>query len=162
MIGLKAGRRVLNLVWPAFEERDGAIFLAGQQLVQMKQFPTRTAAEAFYNHRHILDEFRHSIPWGPDPEYPEASAPDWSHPEYKLACELAQTIAQMWLRKLEADFPGDQFRVYVTTKNDPIVRFHRVYDGEPVWGTNEEAAAQIASGEVSIYASQAGSRMAAV
>jgi len=75
---------------------------------------------------------------------------------------LAQTIAQMWLRKLEADFPGDQFRVYVTTKNDPIVRFHRVYDGEPVWGTNEEAAAQIASGEVSIYASQAGSRMAAV
>lgn len=68
----------------------------------------------------------------------------------------------MWLRKLEQEFPTNRFRVYVTTRNDPIVRFHRVYEGERPWGTDEEAAAQLARGEVFIYQSVDPDRVAAV
>ena len=153
MIGLKSARHLADLFWPAFEERDGAVVFVGREYPQLGEFKTRTAAEAFYSHTHLLDEFRHSISWGPDPVWPDAQAPDSDHPEFAVACDLARTIAQMWLRKLEGDFPGDRFRVYVTTRNDPIVRFHRVYEGEVPWASDEQAAEQIASGDVTIYAS---------
>lgn len=152
MIGMKNARRVADLFWPTFEERDGCVVFAGGKYPQLAQLETRTAAEAFYSHTHILDEFLHSIPFGPHPEG-DGIAPDWSHPEFAVACELARVIGQMWLRKLEADFPNHRFRVYVTTLDDPIVRFHRVYANERPWHSDEEAAAAFASGEVSIFES---------
>lgn len=163
LIGVQTAARVAKLFWPTFEERDGRILFAGSQ-EPSDQFESRTAAEAFYSHRHIFDEFRSAIPWGPDPVLGDSGgvAPDWSHPDYARACELARTMAQMWLRKLEQDFPMNRFRVYVTTRNDPIVRFHRVYQGESAWGSDEDAAEQRARGEVFIYETAAGHRVAAV
>ena len=164
LISLKTAAHVADLFWPTFVQRDGRILFAGTQRELSDKFESRTALEAFYSHRHVLDEFRTTIPWVPDPREndPEILAPDWSHRDYSRACELACTMAQMWLAKLEHDFAADRFRVYVTTRNDPIVRFHRVYAGERPWGTDEEAAAQRARGEVFIYESSDPDRVAAV
>ena len=164
-ISLTTAERVAALFWPAFEERDGLVLLPGSRAPDRRQFATRSEAEAFASHTHLLDEFRHRIPWGPDPTLPAESgavAPDWAHPDYSRACALARTLGGLWLRKLEADFPGDGFRVYVTTRVDPIVRFHRVYAGERPWATEGEAAAQIANGEVSIFSSAGVGPLAAI
>jgi len=151
VIGLKSARRVAEIFWPTFEERDGMVLFAGREYPQLKDFDSRTKAEAFYSHTHILDAFRHSIPWRSDPDYPDAQAPDTAHPDFALACELGRTISRMWLAKLEATFPRDRFRVYLTTRDDPIVRFHRVYPSERPWAADDEAAEKIASGEIVIY-----------
>jgi hypothetical protein len=39
----------------------------------------------------------------------------------------------MWFAKLQRDFPGQRFRVYLNVDDEPVVRFHRVYHDEPVW-----------------------------
>ena len=164
-ISLATAERTAALFWPAFVEREGLIGLPWGSAPDLRHFATRTEAEAFASHTHLLDEFRHRAPWGPDPTMPpdsEVVAPDWTHPDYLRACALARTLGAMWLRKLEADFPGDAFRVYVTTRVDPIVRFHRVYAGERPWATDEEAAAKIASGEVSVFRSTSARPLAAI
>jgi hypothetical protein len=53
--------------------------------------------------------------------------------------------------KLCDDFPDYRFRVYVTRLDDPIIRFHRVREHEPVWITDEKAAARVARGDIVIF-----------
>jgi hypothetical protein len=147
-----------ELLWPSFELRCEAILLASiptPQLAESRE--SRTSVEAFYSHTHILDEFRHTIPYGPHPD-PELTAdcetPDWDHPDFRAAWDLTRTIGQMWLQKLRLDFPEWHFRVYCTKLDDPIVRFHRVRDGEPPWLTDKEVALQAARDEVIVYDSR--------
>jgi hypothetical protein len=52
-------------------------------------------------------------------------------------------MGQMWFAKLTRGFPRYRFRVYVSRLDDPIVHFHRVRDGEPVWVRDEEADADL-------------------
>jgi hypothetical protein len=35
--------------------------------------------------------------------------------------------------KLKIDFPAARFRIYYTQYDNPIVRFHKVRDGEAFW-----------------------------
>ncbi len=50
-----------------------------------------------------------------------------------MAEQIGIQMAEAWFAKLQLDFPRDDFRVYYTRDDEPTVRFHRVYRGEPVW-----------------------------
>ena len=47
-------------------------------------------------------------------------------------------MARMWATKLKADFPNEQFCVYYTQYDNPIVRFHKVRSNEHVWLSDRE------------------------
>ena len=79
--------------------------------------------------------------------------PDPTHPEFVAAWELAKRIGQMWLAKLEQDFPERRFRVYVSRHDDPIIHFHQVRPGEQPWLSDAEGEAQLARDELAIYES---------
>jgi hypothetical protein len=127
-----------RLLWPRFVVQDGLIFvdLPGQRRPSKRRINRspktgldNTGIEAFQNHTHILDLFKH------DPRVWQARVGRFnrSHPQFRLAERLGVVVAEAWLAKLRRDFPGDHFRVYYTGDEDPIVRFHRLYPGESVW-----------------------------
>ncbi|MEZ5284330.1 MAG: hypothetical protein R2712_05880 [Vicinamibacterales bacterium] len=89
----------------------------------------RTGIEAFASHIHLLDLFAH------DRRVFDRRTLlyDRSHRHFRTAEQLGQTVAQTWCARLRSDYPGQHFRVYYTRDDDPAVRFHRVYAGEPVW-----------------------------
>jgi len=90
------------------------------------------------------------VPYRYDPRL-DLERPDAESPQHAEAWELAQRIGRMWFAKLCDDFPDYRFRVYVTRLDDPIIRFHRVREHEPVWITDEKAAAWMARGDIVIF-----------
>ena len=153
MIQLRTAVELSEWFWPEFQEIDGAVYLrrevpkGGIDRVDLK---TRTEAESFYNHVHVLDLFRHRIPSHEDPEY-GFTVLDTTHPDFTRAMELGYRLAEMWLAKLAQDFPDRRFRVYWTRLDSPIVRFHEVRADEPAWFTDEQAAKDVAAGDMRIY-----------
>ncbi|WP_148306568.1 hypothetical protein [Gemmatirosa kalamazoonensis] len=142
------------MFWPAFEERDGAVLLAGTRVTSPpEKFENLAAFERFFGHTHLFDEFRHAIPLIHDPEW-DSDRPDAAHPEFAAAWELAKRIGQMWLAKLGQDFPNRVFRVYVTKLDDPIIHFHSVRAGERPWISDTEAAEAVARDELAVYVSR--------
>jgi hypothetical protein len=135
-IGL--AQEMAKLVWPRFVQHDGLILvdLSGRYRVSGKRIARRpdlgldnTGLEAFQNHTHVLDLFKHdSKVWRSRP-----GRFDRRHPHFRLAERIGVVIAESWFAKLRRDFPEDRFRVYYTRLDDPIVRFHRVYPREPMW-----------------------------
>ena len=95
--------------------------------------------ERFHGHTHIQDLFRSNVPTVFDPEY-ELDRPDANAPEHIASWTLAKRLADMWLAKLQRDFPTYRFRVYASRLDDPIIHFHRVREDEPVWISDEDAA----------------------
>jgi len=59
------------------------------------------------------------------------------HPDFVAAYDLGKRIARLWALKLKMDFPSYRFRVYYTQCDNPIVRFHKVRDGEACWLSDE-------------------------
>jgi hypothetical protein len=56
-------KRLRPMFWPEFVEHEGGLFLSQVLLFprpSLAIYPELTAAEVFYNHLHILDEFGHS------------------------------------------------------------------------------------------------------
>lgn len=130
---VKTALRLTELAWPGFVETDGAVLLADVHARNLRRDPEMdlTAWEAFANHVHTLDIFTHECL-----RYPETGDEilyDPEHSDFHAACELGKTFARMWFAKLRQDFPAYRFRVYYTQDDDPIVRFHRVREGEPFW-----------------------------
>ncbi len=70
--------------------------------------------------------------------------PDAATPQHIASWMLTKRMAEMWCAKLQRDFPGYRFRVYATRLDDPILHFHRVRSGEPVWISDADAAKGIA------------------
>jgi len=145
---------LLRFLWPEFMEIGGMYFLkvfaptparARQLLQQFKG--DRTGVEAFWNHHHISDIFRHEFE---RTKKKGNSLWDESHPDFRAACEVGKTIAKLWYHKLKADFPTRRFRVYYTEQDSPIVRFHMVRPKEAVWIREAENRDAIASEEVLI------------
>ena len=134
---------LLQVFWPDFIEQSGCVFAAFHGEAGPAGSDTKTAWECFINHTHVMDEFvnnatfqhRENISKELD-EIEEIY--DESHPDFVRACELGKTMARMWAIKLKADFPNEQFRVYYTQYDNPIVRFHKVRPNEDVWLTDEE------------------------
>jgi hypothetical protein len=116
-----------DLFWPEFVEFGGCVFAkcaVSRGLLKRREShfvrammasgQDRTGIEALENHIHIIEQFR--------------AAPD------RKAAELfGRKMAEAWFAKLRRDFPADRFRVYFTKEDNPIVRFHRVYQGEAFW-----------------------------
>ena len=134
MLRVTTARRVADILWPAFVERNGMIFLpcTHPSMWTAQAGLTLTEHERLQGHSHIQDLFRWDVPRFYDAEL-EADRPDPDTPEHALAWEVAQRIGEMWFAKLTRDFPTYRFRVYVSRLDDPIVHFHRVRDGDPVW-----------------------------
>jgi len=131
-IRITTAASLLRILWPAFELRDGGVFLEGTHTGQLGDFATLTEAEAFYNYTHMTDAFVHRMRYVHD-ESLDGERPDPDDPEHVLSWEVVRQIGMMWLQKLRLDFPHDRFRVYVTRYDEPIVRFHKVREHEPFW-----------------------------
>ncbi len=145
--------QLVNLFWPEFVEIDGSVFVpwdAPEKALDSEVDFDHTETEAFHNHTHMIDIVNHKterVPTGEDDE----SFYDAQHPDFLLLCRLGKTIAKMWFEKLKADFPNYEFRVYYTERDNPIVRFHRVRDGEPNWLEEADFPTDIERGTVIVY-----------
>jgi hypothetical protein len=138
-LSVQSAEKVLRFLWPDFARQHGCIFLArysGSNPPPVND--TATGWESFVNHTHIFDEFRSdaakSVVKAISEELNlEEVIYDETHPDFIAACELGRAAARLWALKLKHDFPQERFRVYYTEYDNPIVRFHKVRDDEPVW-----------------------------
>lgn len=127
--------QVATILWPDFVQIGGLVFIdrpgcfPPRRHVQLRPDLglDRTGTEAFYSHLHLLDLFTH------DRAVSRRTTYDRTHPHFKLAERLGAIAAEAWFTKLQRDFPGQDFRVYYTRYDDPIIRFHRIYPDEVVW-----------------------------
>jgi hypothetical protein len=150
-MGVKAGLDLLNIVWPEFVEVNGAIVRKdGPQAFGAEDLDA-TGRDAFASHQHILDLFHHRA--GSEGADDADGFYNPTHPDFIAACEFGKKLAEVWFTKLQKDFPHYRFRVYYTEDDDPIVRFHRVRDGEPVWLSEEDWERDIAAGKVIVFES---------
>jgi len=129
-----AALEISRVLWPNFVEEEGCVFLdwhSGSGPPPSND--TATGWESFVSHTHILDQFDNCAEKviSEDVIYLE------DHPDFISACELGRRIAWLWALKLKIDFPADRFRVYYTQYDNPIIRFHKVRDGEPHWLSDE-------------------------
>lgn len=139
---------VARLLWPCFEERDGAVIVAdlvGERSTPVCSFPSLTEAEILINHVHILDCFKNSAVSDSEPFY------DANHPDFKRACALGVLVAQCWAAKLHLDYPERTFRVFYTQQDNPIVRFHQLRNGEPQFLDEADWSDEVKDGRVVIH-----------
>lgn len=89
-----------ELFWPDFTEHDDCVFFAGFSEHSYREFMEQTAGnrqavEAVMNHRHILDLFCR----------PELE------PTQSQVVYLGRLLKEMWMAKLQRDFPSKRFVV---------------------------------------------------
>jgi hypothetical protein len=150
-------KALLPLFWPDFAEHEGGLFLAStlpQPRLSLDAYSDLTAAEAFHNHVHIPDEFDHDASL--DGTNPEGAYWDNTHPDFLAACEIGRRMAVMWHAKLRLEHPNRRTRVYFTSDDNPVVRFHCVRPGESVWLDDAGWLLKIAAGRVVVFDSAAG------
>lgn len=143
-MSVKTGVELLNIVWPEFVEVDGAVFRKGASPKVQPTNMDKTGWEAFANHQHILDLFKHKA-------YKTGDTEDFyipTHPDFIAACDFGKRLAKTWFSKLIQDFPKYRFRVYYTEEDNPIVTFHRVRDDEPSWLSEEDYKQDVVEGKV--------------
>ena len=152
---LRTAHDASSVLWPEFQEIDGSVYLAREvpKAGIARGTMTRTEAESFHNHVHVLDLFDHTIPGHEGAD--GAWLWDTTHAEFALATDLSRRLGSMWLAKLRLDYPGRMFRIYATRLDDPIVRFHEVHAGEASWLSDEQAAVDVERGDVRIYSTSA-------
>jgi hypothetical protein len=162
-VPIAIGPAVAKLLWPTFFEFAGCVFAdcaASSWIIRASRRgeagpaswePDRTGAEALENHVHVIDEFRH-----PKNVWSEKrSTYRLTHPAFRAAEQLGRLMAESWFAKLKQDFPNDNFRVYFGRRDNPIVRFHRVYAGEPPWLDADDFAAQVQKREIVVLDTRA-------
>lgn len=140
------------LLWPSFSEKRGLLFLdiagcrPGRRTLAAHDGWDRTGTEAFWSHIHPLDLFEHDRRvWRS-----RAKTFDRGHRHFRAAERLGQALAASWFLKLCCDFPEDHFRVYYTRDDQPTVRFHRVYEGEPAW-SDDPAPRQVRQAQLIVW-----------
>ena len=119
----KVSMEVEDYLWPELLDVGGSVFISSslpRQGVNFGAFHDRTAAEALYNHVHVADLLGISMS---------------SVANRKRAESFAVALALSWAERLSSQFPRRRFRVYITTDDEPIVRFHREWPGEVPWAS---------------------------
>lgn len=135
---------IAELIWPTFFEHSGCVFASSAASNRIRRSHRagrrlelgdmdKTGTEAFENHVHLLDVL------------PQSRTRSKAQ-RTRIADLLGRTMAEAWFAKLQRDFPAHRFRVYYSRRDEPIVRFHRVYPGEPAWLDESDWRAEIASG----------------
>lgn len=130
-LSIQTMQKILELAWPRFLEREGCVVIdwCEDESSPLSDDFDRTGRECFVNHVHILDLVEHNAA----DEKAESYTFLPEHPDFLAACRIGRLLARTWLEKLRKDFPDDDFRVYFTRDDNPIVRFHRVYESESPW-----------------------------
>ncbi|MCW7469368.1 hypothetical protein [Leptospira kanakyensis] len=129
-------KTVSEYFWPEFIDRNGMIFIKSEYSKIDKLPKDPIEAECFINHLHILDLFNHSA------DLPDEPFWDTEHSDYKDAWNLGKHISEMWKQKLERDFPNDNFRIYLSKNDNPVLRFHKVRKNHINWFENENNSDQ--------------------
>jgi hypothetical protein len=86
----------------------------------MDAFVDLVAAEGFDSHTHLLDLFAHRAKLRREPWW------NSRHPDFARACRLGEIMCETWAAKLRRDFPDEDYAVFCTRDDNPIVRFHRI------------------------------------
>ena len=141
-----------KLFWPTFSVVEDAVFLEWEKVSDLEKAygggMNRTQLESFSNHTHILDRFDHKASLGKEPWWNNR------HPDFKLACNLGKKVARLWTVKLSLDFPNEEFLVYYTEEDNPIVRFHKVREGEDLWLDPKQYEKEILEEKIMIWNSK--------
>jgi len=93
-----------RILWPDFVEREGCIFLGGQEdnydewLRRAKE--DKRSAEATANHIHVLHLFATELP------------------TRELVLYIGRLMKEIWQVKLNHDFPGRKITVYFPEEDD--------------------------------------------
>ena len=160
---LVSAEKTARFLWPEFVVEHGLVLLARYAGSNPCSSGTLTDWESFINHTHVFDEFgsdsgavhETTVSRGTPLDEIEVTYDD-GHPDFLAACCLGKTAARLWAMKLKEDFPHENFRVYYTQYDNPIVRFHKVREGEAPWLPDEPIRA--AQGDLKhslVYDSQA-------
>ncbi len=144
---------LMDTFWPDFKEIDDMVFLSSVQVTNPSSWLgdqwDHVAIEEHVNHTHMIDLFSHHAGRTPTPE--NDLYYDFEHPDFDLLCLVGKRIARLWYLKLKQDFPQYRFRVYYTQYDNPIVRFHRVREGEPNYMDEKDREEDIKKEWVIIY-----------
>jgi hypothetical protein len=89
---IKVGTAIalLHIFWPDFVEVDGSVSLANDKPKRTSDSEhglDRTGMEAFLNHTHMIDLFKHNAGLQPVDEDDDRFY-DLDHPDYSGLCEL--------------------------------------------------------------------------
>ena len=153
LIEIKTAAKLLEFFWPKFIEIEGSVLPPWdipENVVTLKgNFERAIDFEAFQTHTHMIDLFKHDV--GLREPDPHGSYYSHSHPDFPFLCETGKKMAQMWFQKLMIDFPKNDFRVYYTQEDNPIVRFHRIYSDSTNWLDEKDWIKDIQEGKVIVY-----------
>lgn len=149
MISLSTALDAADIFWPAFVELGGCVLLAREvpDPATFRRRESRTGTESFVNHVHLTDLFDHDIPAADHPEH-GYWVYDEAHPDFGRAWELGSRLAETWAAKLRHEYPHRRFRLYLTRRDTPVLRFHQLRPDEAPWASADEITAATASGDM--------------
>ena len=131
-VDIQNAAEVSAFLWPEFIRAGECVLLGWVSDAGMPASGFDCSGwEAFQNHTHIKDEFL----VGRNKDHSLKSVEDRAT-DLRASCKLGRLAAKLWCLKLREDFAGERFRVYYTEDDEPIVRFHKVRDGEAHWISN--------------------------
>jgi hypothetical protein len=147
-----------ELLWPAYIREGDATFVAALRTevkAALTSFKSPLEAELFVNHVHVLDLLKHSASLPEDPWWNAA------HADFIVACRIGVLLCESWTAKLGRDFPDEDFAVFYTRDDNPVVRFHRIRDDGRLWFDPMQASPRFEEGAVLLLTSQSGRRVGA-
>jgi len=141
--------KIGEILWPDFVVINDLVFLKSEapDSDAFSNWTTKTETEASLNHVHVLDTFSHKAELTDEPFW------DLGHKDFASACALGKIWARTIFSKLSYDFPSRRFRVYYTERDNPIVRFHQIHQGEAPWLSEADWQPYTLTGEIEIHES---------
>jgi hypothetical protein len=135
---VSAALTVARWLWPEFERFGDGTFLRTEPPMTRRYLTLTLKAlkaeggdlldtEAFINHTHVFDVFAHRADLKRAPWY------NRRHPDFIVACRLGELMCEAWAAKLHQDFPREDFAVFCTRDDNPIVTFHKIRADGQLW-----------------------------
>ena len=121
---------ISSFIWPEFIQINGMVFIKHEYSESQNIPEEPIEAECFINHIHILDLFSHNA------DLPDEPFWNCNHPDFQKA--------------LKQDFPNDQFKIYLTKFDNPIIRFHKIRIGQIDWMDESANIQEIKDGNIII------------
>jgi len=130
-VEIPATLTVARWLWPDFVRVGAGTFLQSSapsaEYLDTWWKADLLGAEAFFNHTHVFDVFLHRA------HYKRAWSRDRRHRDFAAGCLLGALMCETWAAKLRLDFPEEDYAVFCTRENEPIVRFHKIGAGGELW-----------------------------
>ena len=148
-----------ELLWPAFVREEDATFVKSLRAgasQSLSTFSSALDAEAFVNHVHVLDLLDHSASLPDDPWWNAV------HPDFLIARRLGVILCEAWCAKLRQEFPDEDYAVFYTRDDDPIVRFHRIRADGQLWPDPANSQPMFAEGAALLLTTRSDRRIGMV